>query len=127
MMTILRGHMGQIGMNKKLFGAWITYTHTVDKYRRQIIESKNVVTTAHPASKVISGPKKALLIGERFLQNGRTHYSGDIDEYGQAAGGFTVTGTTHCLVVVTNPRRNPIWVAIEGAMLPDGTTVKDVM
>ena len=127
MMTILRGHMEQIGMDKKLFGAWITYTHTIRKSRRVIIENKNVSKTTHPASKVISGSKTALLIGERFLQDGRTHYSGLIDEYGQAAGGFTVTGTTHCLVVVTHPRRNPIWVAIKGTKLLDGTPVKDVM
>ncbi|MHA2022731.1 MAG: hypothetical protein ACTSWQ_03620 [Candidatus Thorarchaeota archaeon] len=115
-------------MNENLFGQWITYTHYITKERRQTVENKFISVTTHPSIKVISGPKKALIIGERFLQNGRTNYAIDhMEEQYSEGGSFKPTSTTHCLLVVVHPRRNPIRVAIDGAKLLNGLLVKDLM
>ena len=112
-------------MNENLFGQWITYTHKIIKSAHK---EGNVRITEHPAIKFKSKPTKVLLIGERYLQNGRTHYSGLLDEHGEwTSGGFTVTSTTRCLMVVTNPRKNPIRVAISGAKLLNGLLVEDLL
>ena len=111
-------------MNENLFGQWILYTKEV---RKHIHHEQGIRVTSHPAIKFGPTPKKALLIGERWLQNGRTSYYGIPDEEGQLRGGFNITSTTHCLVVVTHPRRNPIRVAIEGAELLNGLLVEELM
>lgn len=118
-------------MNENLLGQWITYTHYVDKERRRTIENKNIAVTTHPLVKCIPNPKKAMIIGERFLQNGRTNYAYnsflDMGEDGGEGSSFRPTSTTHCLLVVVHSRRNPIRVAIEGAELLNGLLVKDLM
>lgn len=111
-------------MNKNLFGVWITYTHEITKSWHY---EKNIRVTEHPAIRFTSKPAKALLIGDRHLQNGRTSYGGLMDEYGDQGGDFNVTSVTHCLVVVEHPKRNPIRVAIDGAKLLNGLLVKDLL
>ena len=84
-------------------------------------------TTTHPTVALSKG-REAMIIGERWLQNGETTYGGgSYDwEYGGNEGSFRYIDNIHCLLVVAGPRTKPFWVDINSAALLDGTPVKEV-
>lgn len=104
-------------------GLWIIYTKKIIKNTEWIKEDK---ITTHPLYKTHER-QKAMIIGERWLPNGKTVYGGWIGEEDSPDSYFNHTDTTHCLLVVAGPRTNPFWVDIDSATLMNGRQVRMVM
>ena len=109
-------------MNQRLMGLWITYTKKIIKNTRW--EDGNKITT-HPSVRL--SRRKAMIIGERWLPNGKTVYDSGWSGEDGSDSYFNHIDTTHCLLVVEGSRTNPFWVDINGATLLDGTLVSKVI
>lgn len=121
-------------MNKDLMGAWVLYTYEIRKDTTYINISKTIYKTDHNYLGALrkNPPKKAMLIGERWLPNGFTHieYDSDYSSFDKQEvriAQFQETDRTHCLLVVESPHKNPIRVDIKTTTLLDGTPIKDLL
>ena len=96
-------------MNQKLMGRWIMGRQVI----KQAKYNNNIKFTFHAPWTHIISSKKYMLIGERFLPEGRTQFP-DSGE-----GLFTRTGTYHCLMGTEGQHINPVYIDINTARLID--------
>ena len=112
-------------MNKVLMGLWVYFDHVILKERSASEwDEVDFSVTTHPAKK-LDMVKTGMIVGERYLNNGKTTYGRD--NYGPEPGVFEVSDITYCLAVIKNPHVNPIWVPVEGTVTRDGTPIKDLL
>lgn len=104
-------HNGHLGM-------WVWYTHTIKKTYHYKIKDGSKETSHYSAP--IYGHANGMIIGERWLPDGKTKYPGSDSAY------FDRTGSTHCYLVVNGAHTKPVQVDPEHTYILDENRVANV-
>ena len=103
-----------------MMGKWVIYTHVVEKQRGKP-DRRGYYLVTHPA---IEQPGTGMIIGRRWLQDGRVSHESETGEYGGVLGEWSEWtprkgAVVPVYVVVKNDRSNPIWVSLDGIEVED--------